>query len=147
MASARLAHIALLVGAIALQPAVAGCRATPPRADRATPVVSAVGERDVIGRTVTISGKIIDVLTPTSFVMAADDFGDLSLLVLSGGRPGLTKGQTLTFDGNIQKFSFAAYRDEYDLTDRQAYAPFEGEKIVVMLPGHPVTTPSTAPPE
>ncbi|MEV4703166.1 hypothetical protein [Actinoplanes sp. NPDC049316] len=108
-------------------------------------VAGAVGERDLIGRTVTVSGKVTEVLTPTSFVMAADDFGDLPLLVLSRGRPGPAKGQTVTVDANVQKFSFDLYREQYDLTDRQAYAPFEEEKILVMLPRQAVGTSSKAP--
>ncbi|MEU4214151.1 hypothetical protein [Actinoplanes sp. NPDC026623] len=47
-------------------------------------------------------------------------------------RPRLAKGQTLTLDGNVQVFTYQAYRGQYDLAERQAYAPFEGERVVVM---------------
>lgn len=145
MSPARSRSIALLTCVAVLQPAAAGCAAGT-HSEAPIAVVSNIGEREVIGRTVTVSGKIIEVLTPTSFVMAADEPDDRSLLVLSRGSPGLAKGQIVTFDGNVQKFVFDAYREQYGLADQQAYAPFEGEKFIVMLPGSSVTTPSARPP-
>ena len=127
---------------VALHLASGGCTAAVDNEPRPATTWT-VGERDVIGRTVTVSGKIFQVLTPTSFVMAADGFGDLSLLVLSHDRPGLAKGQNVTFDGNVQVFRYEAYREEYGLVDAPAYAPYEGEKILVMLPASSVTTPPT----
>ncbi len=135
--SARKTWQAGLVTCILALPAgMAGCASGSEEVPPARPTV-ALGDRDVIGRTVTVSGKIISILTSESFVMAADRFGDLSLLVLSDGRPGLAKGQTLTFDGNVQVFTYEAYRRQYDLAERQAYGPFEGEKAIVMARSAP----------
>jgi hypothetical protein len=130
---------------VVLQATMAGCHAES-RAEPAPRPSVQLGEREVIGRTVTVSGKIIRILTTESFVMATDEFGDLSLLVLSKTATGLVKGQTLTLDGNVQLFSYEAYRAQYALSDRQAYAPFEGEKIIVMAPGSRVRLASEAQP-
>ncbi|UQU62649.1 hypothetical protein COUCH_26920 [Couchioplanes caeruleus] len=137
--------IRLAACAVALQVTMTGCHAES-RAEPPARPAAQLGERDVIGRTVTVSGKIIRILTTESFVMATDGSGDLSVLVLSRTARDLAKGQTLTFDGNVQVFSYEAYRGQYELSDRQAYAPFEGEQIIVMAPGSPVRTPSGIPP-
>lgn len=92
------------------------------------------GNADFIGRTVTVAGEVTRVITSRSFVLTGDEYGDGSLLVLNAAGMDVEVGETVEVTGNVQKFGYQTYRDEYRLDeDPRTYAEFNGEEFLVAM--------------
>lgn len=85
-----------------------------------------------IGEDVTVQGTVTRVLSPASFELNSPGYGDPSLLVIFAGDRDVEAGDRVEIPGNVQKFGYRSYADEYRLDpDASAYADFEGELFVV----------------
>ncbi|SNY25517.1 hypothetical protein [Paractinoplanes atraurantiacus] len=124
---------------VAVATVVAGCLlgAGGCEADRAgpAPVPSAtgyLGDASFIGRTVTISGWVVQVITETSFVVDTRQNGAEPLLVLCAPSRDVEKGSLVIVSGNVQRFYYSAYADEYALApDADVYSRFAADPFLV----------------
>ncbi|MCM4078899.1 hypothetical protein [Paractinoplanes hotanensis] len=99
------------------------------------------GDTAFVGRTVTVKGQVSRILTSTSFVLAGARYGDDTLLVINAGHLDTRQGTMAQVSGNVQKFDYAVYRDEYALDARpEAYAEFNGERFLVAMEPTAATT-------
>ncbi|MBB4693550.1 hypothetical protein [Paractinoplanes abujensis] len=89
------------------------------------------GDTYFIGRTVTITGIVTRVITEQSFVLDTRDFGDESLLVLCEPSRDVAAGDRIHLSGNVQKFVYGAYAEQYGLSTDAAYKMFAGEEFLV----------------
>ena len=86
---------------------------------------------DYIGRTVTVTAEVTQVITDRSFVLTGDD----SLLVLSAAGIDAERGKDVTVTGVVGKFAYDAYAAEYDLGGADSYAGFDAEEFLVAIGG------------
>lgn len=85
-----------------------------------------------VGETVTVSAEIDEVLTPTSFQLDAQEWGDDSLLVVSANKKAdLAEGDVVKVKGTVREFQFNQFENEFGLTDRGRYEPFDNEQFLV----------------
>ncbi|MEV6842727.1 hypothetical protein [Actinoplanes sp. NPDC051411] len=135
---------------------LAGCHSADGRAVH-DPAPSNAASRDagkayLIGDTVTVRGTVTRVLGPAAFVLDSPGYGDRSLLVLCEPSRDVVSGKRVEVSGNIQKFDYASYVDQYGLAAQpSAYAEFEGEPFLVTekamdLPPSTTAAPETRPP-
>lgn len=90
---------------------------------------------DYIGRTVTVTAEVTQVITDRSFVLTGDEYGDDSLLVLSAAGIDAERGKDVTVTGVVGKFAYDAYAAEYDLGGADSYAGFDAEEFLVAIGG------------
>lgn len=89
-------------------------------------------DNQYVGKKVTLSAEIGEVIGPTSFTLEAENFGDDSLLVVSAKNTTLSEDETVKVTGVVRTFEYADYVDEYDLeNDAALYEPFVGEEFLV----------------
>lgn len=85
-----------------------------------------------VGKAVTISAAVTEVITPLSFVLDASEEGDGTLLVITNRPlPRLKAGDKLIVSGRVATFQHARYRGDYALGGPVAYQPFQGEPFLI----------------
>lgn len=93
----------------------------------------AFGDAHYIGQTVTVTGKVTRIITPTSFVLTGEEYDDDSILVLSAGEYDPELYAPLTVTGEVQRFEYPNYRG-YELDDEDSYVEFNGREFIVAGP-------------
>lgn len=89
------------------------------------------GTDEHLGETVTVSAEVTDVISPTSFELAGDDWGDESLLVTSATEvQNLNEGDVVQVTGEVGQFIYGDYSEEYGLADVGMYEPYEEEEFL-----------------
>jgi hypothetical protein len=91
------------------------------------------GNAHYVGQTVTVTGKVTRIITPTSFILTGDEYDDDSILVLSAGKYDPELYRQLTVTGEVQRFNYPDYRG-YELDDDDAYGEFIGKEFIVAGP-------------
>ncbi|MFC4852817.1 hypothetical protein [Actinophytocola glycyrrhizae] len=87
--------------------------------------------REFVGDLVSISGEATDVLSPTSFEVDGQEWGDETVLVLAGEQTGdVHEGDVVDVTGVLRVFGYERYTNEYGLTGPTRYEPYEGEKFI-----------------
>lgn len=86
-------------------------------------------EASEIGDRLTITASVADVPPGRSFVIRDTDLPDDGLLVL--GTAEVRVPALVTVEGTVQRFTFLAFGDRYELADPSAYRRFEGRKVMV----------------
>ena len=85
-----------------------------------------------VGDTVTVSAAVTDVLTPQSFQLAGDEWGDESLLVTSAEQANVQEGTVVRVTGQVaEPFVYGKYANDYGLGDAALYDPYDGEKFLI----------------
>lgn len=86
-----------------------------------------------VGRTVTVSADVKNVHTPTSFELDTAQWGDDSLLVVSGSpQRELSANDTVKVTGTVREFNYDQYVTEYGLAqDETLYEPYDNEQFLV----------------
>lgn len=86
---------------------------------------------EFVGKTVTVSAEVSEVLGPKSFVINGDDWGDDSLLVLSAEEASsLQEDELVRVTGTVQEFTYDTYATNYGLVDAGLYEPYGTEKFI-----------------
>lgn len=89
-------------------------------------------DEEYIGRKVTVTAEITDVIGPTSFAIGGRDYGEESLLVLTEkGTADVQKGETAHVTGTVERFTFADYVDIYGLDDERDFEAYHDKQILV----------------
>lgn len=104
----------------------------------------AFGDAHYIGQTVTVTGKVTRIITPTSFVLTGDEYDDDSILVLSAGEYDPVLYDPLTVTGEVQRFQYPNYRG-YELDDEDSYVDFNGREFIVAGPARSSSASAPAP--
>lgn len=85
-----------------------------------------------VGETVNVDTRVTDVLTARSFVIDGSAWGDDSVLLLVvRDVDDVREGDQVRVMGTVQRFSYAAYADQYELADAEKYEPYADEQFVV----------------
>ncbi len=86
-----------------------------------------------VGQTVTVSADVKNVHTPTSFELDTAQWGDDSLLVVSGNPlKELSANDTIKVTGTVREFNYDQYVTEYGLAqDETLYEPYDNEQFLV----------------
>ncbi len=85
-----------------------------------------------VGRTVTVEGTVREVISRSSFVLAGEQYGDESLLVISAPTLDVEVGRHVEVTGVVRTFGHENYADGYDLADDTDYTEFDGEEMLVV---------------
>ncbi|WP_188197792.1 hypothetical protein [Nonomuraea sp. SYSU D8015] len=129
----RAACIVMLVGVCPALPSCAPDDTTGPPSDASTtePAKDYFQGDKYLNETVTVTATVTKVFTPTSFELAAGQYGDNSLLVLSARSNTISKGDVVQVTGRVQEFSYDSYHDQYDLGDARMYNPYPKENVLI----------------
>ncbi|SFB54318.1 hypothetical protein SAMN05216266_1188 [Amycolatopsis marina] len=85
-----------------------------------------------VGETVNLDTTVTEVLTARSFVIDGGSWGDDSVLLLFvRDVDDVEEGAGVRVMGTVQRFSYAAYADQYELADAEKYEPYADEQFVV----------------
>ncbi|WP_199430532.1 hypothetical protein [Qaidamihabitans albus] len=85
-----------------------------------------------VGEEVTVSANVTEVIDPQSFVLAGEDYGDDSLLVLSGkDARKVQEGDVVKVTGTVREFDYENYRADYALGAADLYTPYDTEEFLV----------------
>lgn len=98
-----------------------------------------------VGRTVSLTGTVTKVITPTSFVLTGREYDDDSILVLSAEDATVRRGQQITVTGEVQRFRYPNYRG-YELDDDDSYGEYDGEEFLVASGISEASAPPSNPP-
>lgn len=83
------------------------------------------------GQTVTISAEVEDVLSPKSFVLNGDDWGDDSVLVLSAQEAqDLQEDDIVQVTGTVKSFTYDDYAGDYGLAEPGLYEAYGDEEFI-----------------
>lgn len=89
------------------------------------------GSDDFVGETVTLSAEVTDVLSPRSFELAGDDWGDDSLLVLTQQQADVQEGDVIQVTGTVEEgFTYDDNVDPYALGDAGIYGAYDEENFL-----------------
>ncbi len=84
-----------------------------------------------VGETVTVRAEVRDVMTPNSFTINGEDWGDESVLVLSEqDLTDVEEGEFVSVTGVVRDFAFEEYADNYGLLDEGLYDPYGDEEVI-----------------
>ncbi len=87
--------------------------------------------REFVGDLVSISGEATEVLSRASFEVDGRDWGDETVLVLTGQQgTDVHEGDVVDVTGVLRVFVYERYANEYGLPGPTCYEPYEGEKFV-----------------
>lgn len=86
-----------------------------------------------VGEKVTVSSTVLRTLSAQAFVLAGEDYGDDSLLVLSKNEmSNLEPGMEIKVTGVVRVFNYDEYVEPYGLYGAgPLYEPFESEEFLV----------------
>lgn len=127
LSAAFAAPLLVLTGAVAC-----GDEAEEPTVEEITDVNYFGDTDEFVGDTVTLEAEVTEVLSPQSFELGGQDWGDESLLVTSAEPVDVQQGNMVEVTGTVgEAFIYADYVTEYDLVDPAVYTVFENEKFLV----------------
>ncbi|PRX43699.1 hypothetical protein B0I33_114160 [Prauserella shujinwangii] len=90
------------------------------------------GDNEYVGRQVTLSATVDEVVGPRSFVLGAQDYGDDSVLVLAQrDAPDVQEGNVVQVTGTVREFDYQNYEADYALGAADLYEPYGGEEFLV----------------
>lgn len=88
---------------------------------------------DYIGEKVTVSSTVLSTLSSHAFVLAGEEYGDDSLLVLTKSDiSDLVPGMAVQVTGTVRTFTYSEYVDPYglDAVDPALFEPYEEEEFL-----------------
>lgn len=89
----------------------------------------------LVGRQVTVSGNVSDIVGRNALRLGGDDFGGDGILVIqaSGAGAGITEGDNVRVTGTVRDYEAAAFNRELgsDAFDDNLYNPWVEENVLV----------------
>lgn len=142
MASGRIgsgAAVRAAVVAVLLPSILSGCGGDEQARPQTTAEVEGItgdeqyfGDDKFVGRRVTVTAPVSEIVSPTSFVVDSADRGDESLLVVSANLvQDLRQGDVVQVTGTVRQFVYGDYRSEFDLGEPAGYREYENEEFLV----------------
>jgi hypothetical protein len=103
------------------------------------------GGPSYIGRTVTVTGTVTQVISDGAFMLDGKQYGDESLLVISAPAIDAQMDKQVTVTGVVREFGFEEWSDEYTLGEEPGrYIDFSGEEVLVVGGSQGSVAPSVA---
>lgn len=88
-------------------------------------------DNEFVGQTVTVSAEVSRVLSPQSFQLAGDDWGDDSLLVVSADNADVQEGEVVEVTGQVHDaFAHDSVAQDIDLAGPGLYGGYVGENYL-----------------
>jgi hypothetical protein len=84
-----------------------------------------------LGERLNVTASVVAVLADRAFVVNDTGVTGHGLLVLTPTATDVSPPDVVAVDGTIRRFSFDGFRAPFELTQRSAYQPFEGHKVLV----------------
>ena len=135
--SSRLKRLVMVSAAVLLPFGVVACGDDTAGPETGTDVED-VNENDyfgpdgLVGQEVTVSAEVTDVFGGKAFELGGEDYGDDSLLVLSGKDVQDVKmGDVVQVTGTVRDFTYDEYAADYGLADPGPYTPYGDEEFLV----------------
>ncbi|OWY64357.1 hypothetical protein B7486_47770 [cyanobacterium TDX16] len=87
---------------------------------------------NLIGKTVTVSGEIEEVISPKAFIIEGDGFfNDPELLVLNLGNSPIVNDSNIQVTGTVRQFSKAEIENQFDVDLGKLEAEFKGKPVLI----------------
>jgi hypothetical protein len=91
------------------------------------------GGPSYIGRTVTVTGTVTQLISDGAFMLDGKQYGDESLLVISAPAIDAQMDKQVTVTGVVREFGFDEWSGEYALGEEPGpYIDFSGEEVLVV---------------